>query len=70
MRIDIADVPEDKSFSDYPKGTEFVLDDRPPRFDRKALENHQIKRVRPGNPGYDEALTLEEAEKMLNKPSE
>lgn len=68
MRINISDVPENKSFSDYPDGTGFVLDDRPAKFDKEALNNNQIKRVRPGNPGYDDALTLEEAMNMLDKP--
>lgn len=70
MRINISDVPENKSFSDYPEGTEFVLDDRPARFDRDAIKNNQIKRIRPGNPGYEDALTLEEVMSLLDKPPE
>ncbi|MBR6102464.1 MAG: hypothetical protein IKP95_08560 [Ruminococcus sp.] len=70
MMIDIADVPETKDFSDYPERNEFILDDRPAKFDREAFSNNQIKRVRPGNPKYDDALTLEEVMKILDKPSD
>lgn len=28
MKINISDIPKDKSFEDYPDNTEFVLDDR------------------------------------------
>jgi len=39
LKIYIQDIPEDKSFDDYPDNTLFVLDDRvKPRFDEETMK--------------------------------
>lgn len=48
MRVKISDIPDGKSFEDYPDGTEFVLDDRPRKYDEATGEF-----VKPGDPRYD-----------------
>lgn len=53
MEIKIGDIPEDKTFDDYPEDTIFVLDDRHRKYDEKTG-----KFVRPGEPGYDDLPRL------------
>ena len=65
MNISISEMPESKSFDDYPENTEFVLEDRQRRFDKKALENNLLVEVLPDHDGYDEAITIEDAKKMF-----
>ena len=48
MKIRISEIPQDKTFNDYPENTEFVLDDRMPIWD---LEN--MRRVYPNDDGYE-----------------
>lgn len=60
MKINIDEMPENKTFDDYPSGTEFVHRENFPRYDRKALKENRLVRVYFGDPGYDEAATIEE----------
>lgn len=53
MKIKIGDIPEDKTFDDYPEDTIFVLDDRPRKYDEKTG-----KFVKPGDPRYDDLPDL------------
>lgn len=62
MRILISDIPEGKTFSDYPEGTEFVFEEAFPRY---ILEPYE--RIYPNDPRYESALTREEVEEMLAK---
>ncbi len=55
MKICYKDIPSNKTIDDYPDDTEFVLDDRPVKYDPKTL-----KRVYPDQPGYKEAKSKEE----------
>lgn len=66
MRINIDEMPENKTFDDYPEDTEFVHREHFPRYDRKALENNRVVRVYFGEPGYNDAATREELELMMN----
>lgn len=58
MRINISDIPENKSYMDYPDNTEFVMQDSKPRY---ILDPFEI--IPPHDPRYNNALTLEEAKK-------
>ena len=49
MKVKIGDIPQNKSFDDYPEGAGFVLDDRPYKYDEKTG-----RFVMPGEPGYDD----------------
>lgn len=53
MKVKINEIPDGKSFDDYPEGTEFVVDDRPRKYDEK---NGRF--VKPGEPGYDDLPEL------------
>lgn len=53
MRVKFSDMPDEKSFEDYPDGTEFALDDRPRKYNESTG-----KFVKPGDPGYDELPEL------------
>ena len=61
MKINICDIPKGMSVSDYPDDTEFVLEDKSPRY---ILEPFEI--IYPGDPRYEEALSYEEAMKKLD----
>ncbi len=65
MKIKISEIPEGKTFEDYPEDTEFVLDENFPRY---ILEPFRI--VFPKDKEYDSALTREEIMKISQKPSE
>lgn len=60
MTINIDEMPESKKFDDYPENTEFVHREHFPRYDRKVLKENRLVRVYFGDPGYDEAATIEE----------
>lgn len=60
MKINIDEMPENKTFDDYPSDTEFVLRENFPRYDRFELEKGNIVRVYPDDPNYNNALTREE----------
>lgn len=64
MKINIDEIPENKSFDDYPEDTEFVHRELFPRYDRKALQDNRIVRVYFGDEGYDDAVTREELNEM------
>lgn len=49
MKVNIVDIPFDKTVDDYPDDTIFVLNDKPAKYDLKTGE-----RVLPGDPKYDE----------------
>ena len=57
MTVSFGDIPEDKTVEDYPDDTIFVLDDRPVKYHPETF-----KHIYPGQPGYEEALTKEQAE--------
>lgn len=61
MKINIDEMPESKRVDDYPEDTEFVFREDFPRFDRDALKNNKIIRVFYGEPGYENAVTREDA---------
>ena len=61
MKVNIDEMPEDKTFDDYPEDTEFVFKEKSPRFDREALKDNKIVRIFYGQPGYENAVTREEA---------
>ncbi|MCM1364951.1 MAG: hypothetical protein NC122_07025 [Faecalibacterium sp.] len=54
MKINISDIPENKTVIDYSENTEFILDDRPVKIDPKTFE-----RVFPDNPMYDKLPTFD-----------
>lgn len=60
MRINISDIPDTKSFDDYPKDTEFVFTEKFPRY---ILEPFEV--IPPDDPRYEKALTREEFEKQI-----
>lgn len=55
----ISDMPENKEFSDYSEGTEFVLEEKYPRY---ILNPFEI--VMPSDPRYKTALTREQINEM------
>lgn len=59
MRVNISDIPNDKSFSDYPDDTEFILTESKPHY---LLDPFEI--IPPDDPRYKDALTLGEAKKQ------
>ncbi len=62
MKVSIADIPDNKSFSDYSKDTEFVLQENFPRY---ILEPFEI--ILHDDPRYESALTREEVNKLMGK---
>ena len=66
MNINIHDMPENKSFDEYPDDTVFVHAEKAPRYDKKELlENNAIKLVFYGDKNYNNALTKEDAKKLI-----
>lgn len=66
MEIRYTDIPNSKTVDDYSDDTEFILDDREPRYDKKALEEKRIIKIWPNEKGYDNALSREEAMRILD----
>ncbi len=60
MDVNISEIPETKTFSDYPKGTLFVLKERFPRY---ILDPFEI--IHPDDPRYDTALTRDKIEALM-----
>lgn len=56
MIVSFGDITEDKTVEDYPDDTIFVLDDRPLKYHPETFMH-----IYPGQPGYAEALTKEQA---------
>ena len=48
MKVKISEIPENKTFDDYPEDTIFVLDDRPRKYNEVTG-----KFVKPSDPDYD-----------------
>ncbi|MBE6826380.1 MAG: hypothetical protein E7511_05805 [Ruminococcus sp.] len=59
--INISDIPENKKIDEYPDETEFVMQDRFPRY---QLDPFEI--ILPNDPRYASALSREELETMKN----
>nr|DAX14072.1 MAG TPA: hypothetical protein [Bacteriophage sp.] len=64
MKVDISDIPEYKTFDDYPKGTVFVHKEHFPRY---ILNPFEI--IRPEDQRYETALTREQVEKLIANTS-
>lgn len=64
--INIDEMPENKSFEDYPNDTEFMFRELTPRYDRAALKKGKIVRIYPDDPNYDNAITREEMLEQSN----
>lgn len=60
MKINISDIPENKTFNDYPDDTLFVHKESSPRY---ILEPFEIISV--DDPRYKNALTREKISKMI-----
>lgn len=61
MEVNISDIPEDKTFDDYPEDTIFVHKENFPRYDPQTFE--VIKG--PEDPRYETALTREQIDEMI-----
>lgn len=55
MKVNITDIPEDKTFTDYPSNTEFVHQEC---FLRYVL--HPFEIIFPSDPRYETAMTKTE----------
>lgn len=66
MRINIDEIPEDKTFDDFPDDTEFVHRECFPRYDREALKRNDICLIYPSDERYATALTREELNKIIS----
>ena len=60
MEICVSDIPEDKTFNDYPDDTMFIHKESSPRY---ILEPFEI--VAPDDPRYKIALTREQINQMI-----
>lgn len=60
MIKNISDIPNDKDFLDYSEDTEFVLEEKFPRY---ILNPFEI--IMPNDPRYKTALTREQIDKMV-----
>lgn len=70
MKINIDEMPENKTFDDYPPGTKFVFRECFPRFDREALKNGEIIRIYPDDQRYENAVTREELRSLAKKQND
>ena len=61
LKVNISDIPNNKSFDDYPEDTIFVHKENFPRYDPKTFEI--IKG--PEDPRYETALTIEQINEMI-----
>lgn len=64
MIINIDEMPEDKTFDDYPDDTEFVHRELFPRYD---LKENDICLIYPNDERYATALTREELDDIISK---
>ena len=61
IKINIRDIPDNMDFSDYPDDTEFIIQDTEPHY---ILEPFGV--IPPNDPGYENALTLEQAKQKIS----
>lgn len=67
MKIYIDEVPDNKSFDDYPEDTKFVHRENFPKYDRNALLNEsRVVIIEPGEKGYENGISKEEIKSLLS----
>ncbi len=66
MKVYVDEIPENKTFKDYPEDTIFIFREFELRYDLEALKQNIVKRVSFKDPNYDKAVNIKQIKDLFH----